>query len=252
MDSDRAVRQRYTEAARRTAPELCCAVAYDRRHLEVLPAEILERDYGCGDPTRHLRRGETVLDLGSGSGKACYVAAQVVGPEGRVIGVDTNDEMLALAESYRQTIGDRLGYHNVSFRKGKIQQLAPVVRSSSVDVVISNCVLNLVQPQDRGRLFGEIYRVLEADGRAVISDIVCDADVPQKLREDPQLWSGCIAGAFREDLFFEAFRAAGFSRIDLIHRDREPWRIVEEIEFRSATVCAYKGETGPRRSTCCG
>src|SRR5882757_11002771 len=94
---ERHVYERYERAARAQEPALCCPVEYDARYLEVIPAEILERDYGCGDPSRHLSTGETVLDLGSGSGKICYIAAQAVGPGGRVIGVDFNDEMLALA-----------------------------------------------------------------------------------------------------------------------------------------------------------
>ena len=94
------------------------------RYLEVIPQEILERDYGCGDPTKHVRPGEVLLDLGSGGGKACYIAAQIVGAEGAVIGIDMNDEMLALAESHRRAIGDGLGYHNVKFHKAKIQDLA--------------------------------------------------------------------------------------------------------------------------------
>ena len=97
---------------------------YDSRYLSVIPEEILERDYGCGNPSKHLHPGETVLDLGNGGGKICYIASQVVGPKGRVIGVEINDDMLALARNYRQSIGDALGYHNVELRKGKIQDLA--------------------------------------------------------------------------------------------------------------------------------
>src|SRR5436309_6315859 len=118
-----AVRERYAARAKSTEAELCCPVDYQSEYLKVIPAEVVERDYGCGDPSRYVREGETVLDLGSGSGKICYIAAQIVGPSGRVVGVDANEEMLELAERHRGEVGDRLGYHNVEFRKGRIQDL---------------------------------------------------------------------------------------------------------------------------------
>ncbi len=122
-DVERAVVERYTRVARAPVANLCVPTGYDPRHLEALPKEIVERDYGCGDPTRPLRPGETVLDLGSGSGKACFIASQVVGPEGHVIGVDMNPEMLAFARRYQKEVGDRIGWHNVEFRRGRIQDL---------------------------------------------------------------------------------------------------------------------------------
>src|SRR5688572_32356154 len=118
-----AVLQRYGNAAQEVEACLCLPVSYDRALLNVIPDEIIERDYGCGDPTPHVRQGETVLDLGSGSGKACYIIAQIVGAEGKVIGVDFNPPMLDLARKYQKSIGDQLGYHNVEFRRGKIQDL---------------------------------------------------------------------------------------------------------------------------------
>ncbi len=121
----------------------------------------------------------------------------------------------------------------------------PLIASDSVDVVVSNCVLNLVKEEDRRQLFSELHRVLKRGGRAVISDIVCDELVPEKLRNDPHLWSGCISGAFREDLFLEAFAEAGFYGIEIVSRQEEAWATVEGIEFRSMTVQAYKGKEGP-------
>jgi SAM-dependent methyltransferase len=112
-------------------------------------------------------------------------------------------------------------------------------------VVVSNCVLNLVKPQDKQKLFSEIFRVLRRGGRTVISDIVSDEDVPENLKADPNLWSGCISGAFREDLFLEAFEQAGFYGTRILERQQDPWRTVEGIEFRSVTVVAYKGKEGP-------
>ncbi|HKT11362.1 MAG TPA: methyltransferase domain-containing protein [Terriglobia bacterium] len=277
---EEAVRDRYSRGAVTVEPNLCCPTDYDPKLLELIPQEVLERDYGCGDPTRFLQAGQTVLDLGSGAGKACFMASQVVGHRGRIIGVDMNDEMLGVARRNAPEVASRLGYANVEFRKGKIQDLAldlekleawlaknpvqtaadigrlesamerlratePLVPEGSVDVVISNCVLNLVKPGDKQKLFAELYRVLRRSGRAVISDIVSDEDVPDRLKADPELWSGCISGAFREDLFLEAFEQAGFYGVSLLDRQPEPWQTVEGIEFRSVTVAAYKGKDGP-------
>jgi SAM-dependent methyltransferase len=279
-DVEQAVRRRYTAGAHAPESALCCPTSYDPVLLEAIPQEVLERDYGCGDPTRHVRPGETVLDLGSGSGKACFLAAQVVGPEGRVIGVDMNDEMLALARRHAPEVGRRIGFSNVTFHKARIQDLRldrdwldtvlreqpvssevdlvrleaqiietkgrhPLVPDGAVDVVVSNCVLNLVRPQDRTDLFAEVFRVLRRGGRAIISDIVSDEDVPAHLQQDPDLWSGCVAGAIREDLFLAAFEEAGFYGITVLAGGAEPWRTVEGIEFRSVTVAAYKGKDGP-------
>lgn len=250
------------------------------RYLDALPREIVERDYGCGEPARYLRPGETVLDLGSGSGKACYIASQVVGPEGRVIGVDLNPEMLALARRYLREVGERIGWHNVEFRRGRIQDLRtdldrldawlrehpvrgaddllaleafraqqrekePLVASDSIDVVVSNCVLNLVVEEEKRDLFAEIFRVLKRGGRVVISDIVSDEPVPDYLKADPDLWSGCLSGALTETGFLKAFEEAGFHGIQILHRQDAPWQTVEGIEFRSVTVTAYKGKHGP-------
>ena len=279
-DVEKAVKERYSRAAGAREDELCCPVDYDESYLEIIPQEIIDRDYGCGDPSKYLRSGETVLDLGSGGGKICYIAAQVVGPEGKVIGLDMNDEMLALARKYRESIGNTLGYHNVEFHKGKIQDLAldydrveshlaehpvrsareldefevwkrrerreyPMVATASVDVVVSNCVLNLVDPDAKTALFAEMHRVLKTGGRAVISDIVSDEDVPEHLKADPELWSGCISGSFREDLFLKAFEEASFYGIRVLKRGDKPWQTVEGIEFRAVTVEAYKGKEGP-------
>lgn len=287
-----AVRAHYSKAAQERIACLCTPVDYDARYLEALPREILERDYGCGDPSRFVRAGETVLDLGSGGGKICYIAAQIAGPNGRVIGVDWNDEMLALAERHRVAVAAKLGYANVEFHKGKIQDLRldyarverylkahpiadaagllkleslcatwrrcePLIPDQSVDLVVSNCVLNLVKDSDKGALFGELYRVLKPAGRAAISDIVSDADVPERLKLDPELWSGCVSGAFREDRFLAAFAQAGFQGLELVRRDEQPWRVLDGIEFRSVTVLAHKGEAGPcldrnQAVACCG
>src|SRR5512145_1253430 len=123
IDHEAAVLQRYGAAAQEVEPCLCLPVSYNKDLLRVIPDEILEKDYGCGDPSRYVKAGETVLDLGSGSGKACYIISQIVGAQGKVIGVDFNPPMLALARKYEKSIGDKLGYHNVEFRRGRVQDL---------------------------------------------------------------------------------------------------------------------------------
>ncbi len=275
-----AVKERYASGAQQREAALCCPVEYDPQYLQVIPAEVIERDYGCGDPSQYLQAGETVLDLGSGTGKICFIAAQKVGASGRVIGVDMTDEMLDVARRNAPVVAERIGFANVEFRKGRIQDLGldlerldaalrerpiadaasflladelatdlrrkhPLVADESVDVVVSNCVLNLVDSRAKGRLFEEIFRVLRKGGRAVISDIVSDEPCPERLQNDAQLWSGCISGALTEDGFLEAFERAGFHGIHLLKRDAAPWQTVEGIEFRSVTVEAFKGKQGP-------
>jgi len=279
MKTESVVKERYAEGAQAREEALCCPVEYDAQYLELIPSEVIERDYGCGDPSQYVKPGETVLDLGSGTGKICFIASQVVGAEGKVIGVDMTDDMLEVARRNAPIVADSVGYANVEFRKGRIQDLQldleeletrlkaspvtdangyleaeelaeemrikqPLVESDSIDVVVSNCVLNLVSKKNRQQLFEEIYRVLNRGGRAVISDIVCDEDVPENLQDDPELWSGCISGAFREDEFLQAFEDAGFYGVQVLKMDKEPWQTVKGIEFRSMTIEAFKGKEG--------
>ncbi len=279
MKTESAVKERYSGAAKAQEAALCCPVEYDTRYLKIIPQEVIEKDYGCGDPSRWVQPGETVLDLGSGTGKICFIAAQVVGPKGKVIGVDMTDDMLEVSRRNAPIVAERLGYGNVEFRKGRIQDLAldlevldaelrkrpitdaasflaadelveemrvrrPLVATESVDVVVSNCVLNLVEPGAKKQLFAEIFRVLKNGGRAVISDIVADEEVPVAMQQDPTLWSGCISGALTEEAFLQAFADAGFYGIELVKFDTQPWQTVEGIEFRSVTVQAFKGKQG--------
>jgi ubiquinone/menaquinone biosynthesis C-methylase UbiE len=281
MNVKKTVLDRYSEGAREVQPALCCPVDYDAGLLALLPKEIVEKDYGCGDPSRYVRSGDVVLDLGSGSGKICYMAAQLVGPKGLVIGVDMNDDMLALAGKYQAEMADKLGGQRVRFVKGHIQDLAldlramddylaahpvrthddltllrtweetqrrerPLIADHSVDLVISNCVLNLVAESDKSQLVSEIHRVLKPGGRIAISDIVSDEVVPNELKKNSELWSGCISGAFQEQEFLQAFADAGFQGVNYDKWDAKPWRVVEEIEFRSVTLTAVKNSAEPR------
>ncbi len=277
---EQVVKDRYGAGANQREAALCCPTSYDASFLKILPKEIIERDYGCGDPSEHVGEGETVVDLGSGGGKICYILSQKVGASGKVIGVDVNDEMLALARKYQSEMAQKIGHDNVSFFKGKIQDMAlnldkaeawlkttpvtdtaslalfeaqcdrlrrdePMIPDNSVDVVVSNCVLNLVAPAEKQKLFAEIFRVLKRGGRAVISDIVCDEPPTQKILDDPDLWSGCISGAFGEAEFPQMFEQAGFHGIDLLKREETPWQTIDGVEFRSVTIRAYKGKQGP-------
>ncbi len=269
------VEARYSEGAKQVQAELCCPVDYDRNLLKILPAEIIEKDYGCGDPSRYVREGDTVLDLGSGGGKICYMAAQLVGDKGQVIGVDMTPEMLALARKYQGEMADKLGGDRVEFHRGYIQDLAidldkldeylksspvhnsgdatkleawknsqrkqnPMIADNSIDLVISNCVLNLVDEAHKAQLIEEIFRVTKPGGRVAISDIVSDELIPEHLKADPALWSGCISGAFHETGFLQAFLDAGFVAVGYDKWDHQPWKVVEGIEFRSVTLVATK------------
>lgn len=203
-----------------------------------------------------------------------------MGVKGQVIGVDFNEEMLAVARKYQLEMANILGCHNVRFLKGKIQDLAlnldlaerwlkdnpihsfaeiaawetecdrlrrehPLIPDEHIDLVVSNCVLNLVCPQDKQQLFQEIYRVLKPGGRVVISDIVCDEPPTPEILADPELWSGCVAGAFQESEFLEQFAQAGFYGMEILERSTQPWQVIDGIEFRSLTVRAFKGKDGP-------
>ncbi len=275
MTIETGVLERYSEGADSVQPDLCCPVDYDRELLTLLPKEIIEKDYGCGDPSRYVKDGDVVLDLGSGSGKICYMAAQLVGDNGKVIGVDMNDDMLGLARKYQPEMAEKLGSDRVEFVKGQIQDLAidlratddylaknpvtnaediinlrawqekqriesPLIKDNSIDLVVSNCVLNLVHDSDKEQMIEEIFRVTKPGGRVAISDIISDEFVPEHLKKDQHLWSGCISGALQEHEFLQAFLDAGFIAVAYDKWESEPWQTVEEIEFRSVTITAVK------------
>ena len=255
LDQTQAVDERYGAAALEQEACLCTPVGFDPALLEVIPSAIVERDYGCGDPTRWVRSGDRVLDLGSGSGKNAFICSQIVGSEGFVVGVDRNADMLQLSRDAVPVVAKAIGYSNVRFVEGAIEALdAPtaagelLVPDASVDVVLSNCVLNLVNPSARQRLLANIRRVLAPGGRVAISDIVCDRPVPERLQQDPELWSGCISGAWQEQAFLEAFQDLGFQEVRYADRSDQPWREVEDIAFRAVTLV---GVLPTSSVTCC-
>ncbi len=232
----RIVREFYGNAADHPEEDLCCPVRPRPTDIEHIPPEVVERFYGCGSPVIQAdpRPGETTLDLGSGAGIDVFICARRVGPEGRALGVDMTDRMLAVAEEARKKVAANLGYDNVEFRKGFLEELP--VADSSVDLVTSNCVINL--SPDKRRVFREIWRVLRNGGRFVVSDIVAEREVPAAKRQDPRLWGQCISGALTEEEFLAALERAGFHGIEVL--EKFFWREVDGYRFFSVTVRGWR------------
>ncbi len=187
---------------------------YDEGEKAGVPAEALLASLGCGNPTAlaQLNEGETVLDLGSGGGIDVLLSAKRVGPTGKVYGLDMTDEMLALANENKR----RAGAANVEFLKGEIENIP--LPDASVDVIISNCVINL--SADKARVLREAFRVLKPGGRFAVSDVVVRGPVPAEVKRSMELWIGCVAGALEESEYTSLLGAAGFEQIDI-----EPTRI---------------------------
>ena len=273
----KSVRERYAAAARAVSENSatgCCGSAvkltdergeqvfgrslYDSAETGEVPEEAVAASLGCGVPTAvaDLHEGETVLDLGSGAGTDVLLSARRVGPAGKAYGLDMTDEMLALANENKR----RAGAENVEFLKGEIEQIP--LPDASVDVIISNCVINL--SGDKGKVLREAFRVLKPGGRFAISDVVVRGDIPPAVKTNMELWIGCVAGALEEQEFLNLLKEVGFERASI-----EPTRIykVEDAaafltgtgldpdefasqidgKFMSAFVRAMK----PSRS-CCG
>ncbi|MGH8529684.1 MAG: methyltransferase domain-containing protein [Nevskiales bacterium] len=227
----------------------CCTAesmpAYLREVLKDLHPEVKDRFYGCGSPLPPALQGCTVLDLGCGSGRDCYLLSKLVGPSGHVIGVDMTDEQLAVARRHREYHAKKFGSANVEFRHGYIEDLgAAGVEDASVDVVVSNCVLNL--SPDKARVFAEIFRVLKPGGELYFSDVFADRRIPAPLDEDPVLLGECLGGALYIEDFRRLMGAVGCfdarvcasSRIALNSPEVE--RKVGHIGFYSMTVRAFK------------
>jgi SAM-dependent methyltransferase len=238
------VKEKYGEAARRAAQGDkdggCCGKAsgcgdpitsnlYDAAQIGTLPVEAVIASLGCGNPTAlaELKPGETVLDLGSGGGIDVLLSARRVGPSGKAYGLDMTDDMLALARENQR----KAGLTNVEFLRGEIESIP--LPDNSVDVIISNCVINL--SADKDKVLAEAFRVLKPGGRFAVSDVVVrDGDVPAEIRRNMELWIGCVAGALEEDEYRAKLQAAGFDGVDL-----EPTRI-----YRAADVRGFLASAG--------
>ena len=209
------------------------AQGYDMSELAVLP-EGANLGLGCGDPTAgaDFQPGQTVLDLGSGAGIDCFLAARQVGPTGRVIGVDMTDDMLARARANAQ----RGNFTNVEFRKGEIENLP--VESGTVDRIISNCVINLAP--DKEKVFAEAYRVLKPEGAITVSDIVSFGKIPEAIRTDMDEWAGCIAGAMDKEAYLGLLDSTGFRQVTVLKEVVYDYQRGPDYGFASITVRAVK------------
>jgi len=185
---------------------------YSAAELDGLPQSVTDASLGCGNPLAiaELQAGEVVLDLGSGGGIDCFLAARQVGPEGRVIGLDMTPDMIKLARRNAK----KLGATNVDFRYGEMEEIP--LNDKSVDAVISNCVINL--SPDKDAVFREVFRVLRPGGRMNLSDIVVDGDLPRPIRDSLDAWASCVAGALDEPLYLSKIRAAGFEDVEVLSR----------------------------------
>lgn len=238
QDVKQIVKEKYGQAALRvtTGGTSCCGAAaacgadvdpitanlYDQTQKEALPTEAVLASLGCGNPTAlaELKPGETVLDLGSGGGIDVLLSAKRVGPAGKAYGLDMTDEMLALARENQK----KSGIDNVEFLKGEIESIP--LPDNSVDVIISNCVINL--SADKDKVLREAFRVLKPGGRFAVSDVVTRGDIPAEIRQKVLLWVGCIAGALEENEYRQKLAAAGFTNVDL-----EPTRIYRTEDARA-------------------
>jgi arsenite methyltransferase len=243
-DVQQAIREKYgaiaAAVAKSSTPTGCCAPSscgcgdpitsnlYSDAETTGLPGDAVAASLGCGNPTAllALETGQTVLDLGSGGGIDVLLSARRVGPTGKVYGLDMTDEMLALARDNQR----KAGATNVEFLKGTIEAIP--LPANSVDVIISNCVINL--SSDKDAVLREAFRVLKPGGRFAVSDVVVRGEVPVDVRRSMELWVGCIAGALEEAEYERKLRSAGFADVQL-----EPWRIYKLDDAR-----AYLAEAG--------
>ena len=266
-----AVREKYGEIARSVGKTGCCGPTscgcgdpissnlYSEAETTGLPADAVAASLGCGNPTAliELQPGQTVLDLGSGGGIDVLLSAKRVGPTGKVYGLDMTDDMLALARENQR----KAGATNVEFLKGTIEAIP--LPDQSVDVIISNCVINLSENKDA--VLREAFRVLKPGGRFAVSDVVIRGEVPAEVRRSMELWVGCVAGALTEADYAAKLTAAGFDSVEV-----EPWRVyrVEDArvfltesgidvdrvapEVEGKIASAFIRAQRPEAKSCCG
>ncbi len=227
----------------------CCSIDAMPAHLKPLLSslhpEILERFYGCGSPLPPSLQGKTVLDLGCGTGRDCYLLSQLVGPTGRVIGIDMTPEQLEVAMRHRDWHSERFGFANVEFFHGHIENLATAgIADNSIDVVVSNCVINL--SPEKPRVMAEIFRVLKPGGELYFSDVFADRRIPAALRQDPVLLGECLGGALYWEDFRRILHNLGCPDVRVIKQnpisldDPEVAAKIGMVKFRSITVRAFK------------
>ena len=270
------VREKYGQAAQRArsgAGSSCCGGAaavdaccdpitsnlYDSIEANDVPDLAMRASLGCGNPTAlaELKAGEVVLDLGSGGGIDVLLSARRVGPTGKAYGLDMTDEMLAVAEENKR----KSGLTNVEFLRGEIENVP--LPDNSVDVIISNCVINL--STDKDRVIREAFRVLKPGGRFAVSDVVVRGDVPSEIRKSMELWVGCVAGAMRDDEYVSKLAKAGFEGIDI--EPTRVYRLEDAREFLAAEgldvetlarqvegtfISGFVRATKPAAASCCG
>jgi arsenite methyltransferase len=263
-----AVKEKYAAAAKQVSAgkTACCGGGaemtrdlYNESEKSALPADAVAASLGCGNPTAlaELQPGEIVLDLGSGGGIDVLLSAKRVGPSGKVYGVDMTDEMLALARENQR----KAGVQNVEFLKGTIENIP--LPENSVDVIISNCVINL--SGDKDRVLRQTFRVLKPGGRFAVSDVVVRGEVPADIRKSMELWVGCMAGALQESEYLQKLQAAGFASMEV-----QPTRVYhaeESRDFLAAAgldpdrvaplidgkfISAFIRATKPEAAACCG
>ncbi|MGR3318818.1 MAG: methyltransferase domain-containing protein [Candidatus Anammoxibacter sp.] len=234
----KSVRDFYGNAAEVPQEDLCCPTKNAEEDTSHIPQEVLDRFYGCGSPITiaNVSEGETVVDLGSGAGIDCFIAAKKVGATGKIFGIDMTDEMLKVANSSNKIVAKNLGYDVVGFKKGFLEDIP--VDDNTVDLITSNCVINL--SPDKKSVFGEMWRILKDHGRIVISDIVSLTETPAYLRANKRLWGECISGSLTEDEFIAYLEQVGFYGIQTLHKVF--WKEVEGYPFYSVTVRGYKFE----------
>ena len=232
------VKDYYKEAAQNPKEDLCCPTTYPTEDTSHIPGEVIDRFYGCGSPMNlaQIVEGEVVVDLGSGAGIDCFIAAKKTGANGQVIGVDMTDDMLKVANECKSEVSSNLGYDNVEFRKGFLEEIP--VENKSVDLITSNCVINL--SPDKRKVFKEMIRILKDHGRIVVSDIISSQRIPENIRDNEQLLGECIAGALTEDQFLSYLEQVGFYGIEVLSKTH--WKTIENIDFCSITLRGYKFE----------
>ena len=271
------VKEKYGQAALRNTNGSCCGTAeaggssrdpitsnlYDASQKEQVPGEALQASLGCGNPTAlaKLNAGEVVLDLGSGGGIDVLLSAKRVGPTGKAYGLDMTDEMLALANENKR----KAGATNVEFLRGEIENIP--LPDDTVDVIISNCVINL--SADKDRVLREAFRVLKPGGRLAVSDVVTRGEVDAQIRQNMLLWAGCLAGALEENEYREKLVKAGFEQVEIeptrVYRVEDARELLSEKgldadaiapqvdgKFMSAFVRATKAKTAKTTEACCG